>query len=142
MFGRGRRWFTGASLALALVAALHSWAQLRPPPVDAGLASAVAGMRAYTFPFGSMTPSLWDVYRSVQFTMSVLLLTVAALNLALASAPDASFGLLRRSAALTALGLAALVALYLFYRVPPPLLLLAAVDALFVAAWLGLRRSA
>jgi len=142
VFRRDRRWFTIASIALAGLALLHTLGQLGPPPTDPALASAVAAMRGYAFPFGRMTPTLWDVYRSVQFTMSVLLLSVAALNLALAAAAEVSTALLRRFAALTALGLGALIVIYAYYRVPRPLVTLAAVELLFVLAWLTTPRRA
>ena len=138
MFRRGRRLFAIASLSLVLAALLHTLGQLLPRPADPALMSAVAAMRGYTFDVGlGMSPSLWDIQRSLTFTMSVLLLSVAALNLALAKAPEVPTGLLRRCAGISALGVCALVAIYAWYRVPPPLLTLAPVAALFVAAWLA-----
>ena len=142
VFRPGRRWFTVASLALAFAGALHTWGQLQPPPPDPALLSTVAAMRAFTFAFGALTPSLWDVHRSLHFTMSTLLLALAAANLLVVASAEAPPRLLRRFAALSTLCAAALVALYAFYQVLPPLLVLAPVAVLFAVAWLRAPRAA
>ena len=55
-----------------------------------------------------------------------------ALNLSVAGAADASPALLRRQTGLSALGVGALILLYAFDRVAPPLVTLVAVEALFL----------
>jgi hypothetical protein len=66
--------------------------------------------------------------------MGVTLLWLGAGNLVAAATDDAAGRVVRGFNVVNVLGLALLVGLFAFYRIPPPLLTLAAVEALFVLA--------
>ena len=135
MFRSGRRLFSSASLSLMLVALLHTLGHFSPPPEDPALASLQAAMESQKFDLGlGMQPSVSDVFNSLSLTMTVTLLSLGALNLAVARADDASGRLVRSFTIVNVVGVGALVAIYGFYRIPPPLITLAAVEVQFLLA--------
>jgi hypothetical protein len=101
MFTRGRRLFTIASFATILVSALHTIGNLNTTPADTGEAAVQHLMRGYTIPLGmGMAPSVWDILRSLVFTMTVTLLALGALGLVLAADRQVGRELRRRDSAL------------------------------------------
>jgi hypothetical protein len=136
MFAPGRRWFTAGCIAMVLVALLHTIGNTWPaPPADAEYVAMEASMRDYVVPLGlGMAPSVWDIYRSLVFTMSICLVALGAVGLAIVSGTDASPRLLSRVAAVIATASLALTILYFSYEVTPALISLAVVTALFVVA--------
>jgi hypothetical protein len=92
-------------------------------------------MRGYQVPLGlGMTPSVWDIYRGLVFTMSICLVAMAGLGLMVSSAPEATPRLLSRVAMIEAVASAALTILYLAYQITPALVSMAVVTVLFAAA--------
>lgn len=81
-----------------------------------------------------MRPSVYEIYRSLAFTMSITLVVMGAFGLIVARTPDPSGRLLRAAILTSTVAVGALVVLYAAYRIPPPLLTLAVVELLFVAA--------
>jgi hypothetical protein len=142
MFRSGRRLFSTASIALIVVAILHSIGSFAPGPVDPALESLVSEMKAFRLPLGlGMRPSMFDIHQSLALTMSVMLLWLGLQNLTAArSDPTGSF--VRLLNVFSVLGVGALVALYAFYRIPPPFISLAVVELLFVLALATSSRSA
>jgi len=136
LFARGRRAFSSACIATIVVAALHTIGNtLSGPPPDAAYAAVVSAMRGYTIPLGiGMSPSLWDIYRGLVFTMSICLVAMGALGLMIAASRDATARLLSGAALVLGVFSAALTLLYWVYRVPPPLITMAIVTALFAIA--------
>jgi hypothetical protein len=136
MFARGRRWFTAGCLTLFAVSLLHTLGNtLSTPPADAEYVGMEAAMREYLVPLGlGMSPSVWDIYMSLVFTMSVCLLGMGAIGVVVASSQDATPRLLSRVAAALAAISAALTILYAVYQVTPALVSLAVVTVLFVIA--------
>ena len=136
VFAPGRRLFTAACSVMFLVALLHTLGNtLSSPPPDAEYAAMDAAMRGYQVPLGlGMAPSVWDIYRSLVFTMSICLVAMAGLGLVVSSTPDATPRLLSRVAMIEAVASAALTVLYLAYRVTPALVSMAVVTLLFAAA--------
>lgn len=136
IFKRGNRLFASGSILLILVAALHSIGHFAPPPAgDAKLAAAIDAMRGYQFDIGfGMLPSFMDVFESISLTMSIMILFVAWLNLTVLSVAGDNARLVRRLTVLNAIGSGALVVLYAYYRVPPPLISFAVVEVIFILA--------
>jgi hypothetical protein len=135
LFARGRRMFTSACMATLVVAALHTIGNTISGPPDPGYASVEAAMRAYSIPLGiGMSPSMWDIFRGLVFTMSICLVAMGVLGLVVAASHEATPRLLSRMALVLALASAALTALYWVYRVPPPLITMAVVTILFVVS--------
>jgi hypothetical protein len=135
MFEAGRRLFSVASLALILVAALHTLGHFSPPPPGSALLGLEAEMDGVRLPLGlGMTPSVLDIFSSLSLTMTVTLVALGLQNLVVAKAPEASARLLRALSFVSLAAVGALVALYAFYRIPPPFLTLAIVEVLFLLA--------
>jgi hypothetical protein len=140
VFRPGRRLFSAASLALLASGLIHLSGFLAGPPPDPAIRGALEHMAAARFDMPGAQPSLLDVFHSLSLTMTVTLVWLGAQNL-LVAALDATGALLRPCAWASTLGLGALVALYGYLRIPPPLVVLAVVEALWIAALLGLARS-
>lgn len=136
LFSPGRRLFSTASIAMIVVAALHTIGNVAGgPPPDAASTAAEAAMRAYRIPLGlGMTPSLLDIQMSLVFAMSICLLALGILGLLLAAARDTTPRLLSLAAILFTLTAAALTLLGFVYRVPPPLISFAVVTLLYAGA--------
>lgn len=134
MFRAGRRFFSVASLVLIMVAGLHTLGHFTPPR-DPGLQRLMEEMDAFRLPLGmGMTPSVRDIFRSLSLTMTVTFVALGLQNVVVAASRDATARLIRALTVIDLVALGALVALYAFYRVPPPLVTLAVVEALFVLA--------
>jgi hypothetical protein len=82
-----------------------------------------------------MSPSVWEIYRGLVFTMSLCLVAMGALGLAVAGSRDATTRLLSRLALVFAISSAALTILYWVYQIPPPLISMAIVTVLFAIAF-------
>lgn len=134
---RDNRRLAVASAAMMIVAALHTIGNISPPPeVAERLAPLREQMQRTVVPFGlGMTPSVWDIQRSLVFTMSVCLLTIGCLGMLVALDRDASNRLRRRIAGTAAAASAALTTIYGLYGIAPPFLMLSTVTLLFASAW-------
>jgi hypothetical protein len=132
MFRAGRRFFSAASLALIVVAGLHTLGHFAPN-ADPALQRVEAEMDSFRLPLGmGMNPSLLDIFSSLSLTMTVTLVALGLQNLVVAASRDATARLIRGLTLVDLVAVGALVALYAFYRVPPPLVTLAVIEALFV----------
>ncbi len=120
LFTRGRRLYTTAAILTIIVAAFHTYSTSRPiPPNFDGV---VQGMQNAQVDMGvGMAPSVWDIDRSLAYTMSITLATMGLLGLVLAGTTEATSRVLSRTAAVMTAGCIALTALYWIYKVPPPL---------------------
>lgn len=135
LFARGRRLFTSASFAMIAVALLHTLGNLNTTPADAGQASLQQAMRAYRVSMGlGMTPSVWDIFRELTFTISVTLLAMGMLGLVLAADRHVTTPVLRHTATVFGLAAGALTAISAVYRIPPPLVTLAVATGLYAAS--------
>jgi hypothetical protein len=131
----GRRLYLAGSIALILVAGLHTWGQLAPPPADQALATVTGMMRGVRLDMGlGMHPSVYEIFRSLAFTMSVTLVVMGVFGVIIARAEDSSGRLLRRAILTSTIAVGVLVVLYAVYRIPPPLITLAVVELLFLTA--------
>ena len=131
----GRRLYFSASIGMILVAGLHTLGQFVPPPPTGELTTVRGMMRAVRIDMGlGMRPSMYDVHRSLAFTMSVTLAAIGAFGVIIARAEDSSGRLLRQAIVLSTFATGILVALFAAYRIAPPLMTIAVVEALFLAA--------
>jgi len=133
IFTKGRRLYTTASILTILVAVMHTVGNLQPdPPQYEGVLTA---MREAPVPMGmGMEPSIYDIYWSLVFGMSVLLAGIGVLGLVLAATTDASMKVLARSAAMFAVISAAQAAILWVAQVPPPLISFAVLTVLWTLA--------
>jgi hypothetical protein len=120
LFTRGRRVYTTASVLTLVVAGFHTYTTSRPIPPD--FDGLVQGMQNAMVDMGmGMAPSIWDIDRSLAYTMSITLATMGLLGLVLAGTTEATSRVLSRTAAVMTAGCIVLTALYWIYKVPPPL---------------------
>src|SRR5262245_33182978 len=133
MFRRGRRLFSIASILLILTAAVHTLAQFGPEPQTPEFANLKSTMQAYQIDMMGMKPSAYGMLQSLSLTMTVMLLMLGLQNL-LVAVVDESGKMIRRFALVNIIGVAALVALYWYYRIPPPLVSFAIVEIAFLLA--------
>lgn len=138
LFAPNRRWLSIASIATILTAGLHTLGQFGPePPAGSALAAAEAAMQNTRIAMGAgMTPSVWEIFRDLTFTMSVTVFAMGMLGLAVARDREAPARLVRRISVVLALATAALTAISAVYQVFPPLVCFAVVLVLFVMATL------
>jgi hypothetical protein len=132
-FRRGRRLFSAASVALLLVAAAHTFGHVQPVHPGSAWETITEEMAAVAIrmPLG-MTPSTLDILKSLSLTMTIALVWLGIQNLVAAGTGDER--LVRRQALVSLVFNGALVWLFWHFRVPPPLVTLAVVEALFLAA--------
>jgi hypothetical protein len=130
MFTKGRRLYSAASILTIVVAGLHTFGNLRPdPPEYEGVLTA---MRGALVPMGmGMNPSIYDIYWSLVFGMSVLVAGLGVLGLVVVSTTDVTMKVLSRSAAVIAVICAGLTALCWIAKVPPPLISFAVLTVLW-----------
>lgn len=136
IFKRGNRLFASGSIALILVAVLHTIGHFAPAPEnDAALAAVSEAMQGYRFDMGmGMQPSLMDILQSLSLTMSITVLFLGIYNLLTLSLAGNHARLVRRLTLLNVLAVGALVGLYAYSRIPPPLISFAVVEAIFIVA--------
>ena len=144
MFRPDRRWFSIASIGLILVAAIHALGHFTPPPDDPALASLGQAMRDYRFDFRilGMKPAFHDIHDSLSLFMSVALAGWGVQNLAIAKVDGVVGRSVRAATIVSAVVFAAVLGLFLTYRIAPPFVTLFAVEVLFIVALLRLGRAA
>jgi hypothetical protein len=127
---KGRRLFTAASVLTILVALMHTIGNLQPdPPEYEGVLTA---MRGALVPMGmGMEPSIYDIYWSLVFSVSVLVAGLGVLGLVLVATTDATMKVLSRTAAMFAVICAGVTVICWIARVPPPLISFAVLTLLW-----------
>lgn len=130
LFTKGRRLYTTASILTILVAGMHTLGNLQPdPPEYEGVLTA---MRGALVPMGmGMNPSIYDIYWSLVFGMSVFIAGLGVLGLVLVSTTDATLKVLSRSAAMFAVISAGVTAVCWVAQVPPPVISFAVLTVLW-----------
>jgi hypothetical protein len=135
---RGGRWIRAGAIGLLVVAVLHAVGHFSGGPADPAVAALEKSMRDYRFEIMGMHPSMHDIAQSLSLTMTVMLLFAGTIDLALFGAITTNPRAMRRLALINALGVAVLVGLFAYYRIPPPCVTLAVVGILFT---IGLART-
>jgi hypothetical protein len=135
IFKRGNRLFAFGSIGLIVASILHTIGHFAPTGNDPALITVDGAMRAYRFDMGlGMHPSIMDVLDSMSLTMTITVLFLGLYNLMTLALAGNNAKLVRRLIALNVLGTGAIVALYAFYRIPPPLICFAVAEILFLLA--------
>jgi len=137
--GASRGWFRAGAMGLIVVALLHTMGHFSRKPHDPAREAVEAAMKAYHTEMAGMNPSLRDIASSLSLTMSVLLVLAGLLDLAILKIADPVS--LRRFAVLNIAGVGALVALFTYYHIAPPLVTLALVGIFFLTSVLIAPRS-
>ena len=139
MFQPGRRAFSIGSIVLVLTAIAHTLGNLPAPPSTPQEATLLETMKGFILDMGLMKPSMLDVFRALNMTMSVTVLFWGVQNLVLAKLGNAA--LMRPLALCSFLANLALVALYWIYPVPPALISFGLAALLFGLALLPERNA-
>lgn len=130
----GRRTFVVASVFLFLVGCLHTFGHVAYKTTDPAIIAIENTLRSQRMPLGfGMAPSLMDLQNSLSLTMSVTVLWLGLMGV-LIGLSDASVQVLRRMTLVNIAGCAALMLLYMHYRIPPPFVSLALVEVMFALA--------
>ena len=131
----GRGWFLAATILMGLTGVAHTLGQFGADPPQ--LQPALDAMRSGTLAMGmGMTPSIYDVFSDLAFTMSVTFFALTAMNLLLIYSVDATTRLRRTAAGITLIWLGAFIGLAYLYRVPPPLISALVIWPLFLVAYI------
>ena len=139
---RGQRLFVAASVALLVVAGLHTAGHFSSAPLDPAGESVLNAMRDYQMDVGmGQQPSLLAIQESLSLTMTILLVGIGLINLSIIAIAGDVPGVLRRLTLLCLIIVGGLVVLYGWYRITPPFVTLFAVELLLVAS-LIVQRSA
>ena len=133
--GASRGWFRAGAVGLIVVAVLHTMGHFNRGPEDPARDALEAAMKAYHTEMMGMNPSVSDITSSLSLAMSVLLALAGMLDLAIVKIADPVS--LRRFAVLNIAGVSALVAVFTYYHVPPPLVTLAIVGVFFLTSVLS-----
>jgi hypothetical protein len=132
-FRWGRRLLAVAGVMVLIIAGLHTWGSVAPPPPGSSAETITEEMAAVRLPMGmGMSPSTLDVMRSLALTMTVFLAWAGLTTLAV-SARGTGRDIRRRAWS----GFVLMVALALVswhYRVPPSLISFAVVAVPFLGA--------
>lgn len=126
------RWMRAGAIGLIVVAVLHTFGHFGGGPQDPARLQLESAMDSYRFDILGMHPSASDITKSLSLTMSIFLVFVALLDLIVIAALSGDARALRRVAGVNVVGVAALVALFAYYQIPPPFMTLALVCVLFV----------
>lgn len=134
LFSPDRRRLSVASLMMLLGAALHTVGNLAPPP-DPGVINMRTAMQTFHIALGlGMSPSMWDIQRTLVFTMSICVAAIAWLGLAVAGNPSAPASLVATVSRIGLVVAAALTVLCFYYQVPPPLITFAVITVSYLFA--------
>ena len=128
-FRRGRRLFSLAAVLLTVVAAAHTLGHLPLIFPDGPLPGLLGQMDAERQPLGlGMAASMLDIHLALVLTMSVTFAALSLVNLVVAAAAGTDAAMLRRLGWINAAWVGALVAVYAYFRVAPPLVSTALVE--------------
>lgn len=124
---------------MILVAVAHSAGHFIEQELPPKMQKAVEAMNDTDLDMGlGMKPTFFSIFNALSLTMSICCAHLGVLDLVLArKADDAT---VRSATIVNVLGVGGLVVLYFWYRIPPPLITLAAVEALFLAALIRSRK--
>jgi hypothetical protein len=123
-----------AAGALMLLAATAHTVGHVPLLAGADRTGSVGAMSADRAPLGfDMAPSMLDVHLALVLTMSVTFVALGVITLLIALT-DAGTKLHRRVLWVDAISMIALIVVYAYYRIPPPLVSVTLIAALLAAA--------
>lgn len=134
MFRKGSRLFFISYVLLLVVAGLHSMGSAQPWPTDEKTTALVSAMRGYAMDMMGRATDVLRVYKSLSWTMSILLVALALTGIVgLATAPENRR--LHRSAGFVTLSACSLLAaLYWRAQVMPPCISFVVVSLVLLVA--------
>jgi hypothetical protein len=139
MFRKGHRLFSIAAIALLIVAILQATGFFSPPPDDLLYSGLAATLQSYIVDLGLGRPSMMEIFDSQRIAIAILLAWVAIVSLAVARYATLRDKVVRKSCSFNLIGIAALVALFVYYQALPLAIALGIVEILFVVARFRLR---
>jgi hypothetical protein len=135
----GRRFSAAAGALMLLAATAHTIGHV-PLLAGADRTGSIGAMSADRVPLGfGMAPSMLDVHLALVLTMSVTFVALGVITLLIVLA-DVGTNLHRRVLWVDTISMGALVVVYAYYRIPPPLVSVILITALLGAALFRARR--
>ena len=137
MWRPGRRMFTLSCILILLAAAAHNTGFLMLKATGPEDEKVLDAMKGFHNPMGmGMSPSFFDIFLALAFTMTVLMVALGVIGLVLAASRSVSSDVIRTMTWLYLVWVAAFIAEGVYYRVPPPIIFGALIEASLVAALL------
>ncbi len=131
----GRRLFSCAAILMILLAIGHTVGFFGGGPPGPAEERLLADMGALRNPLGlGMSPSVKDIHYDFAWSVTITFAALGLINLTLAAFPETPYRLLRCVTWLNVLWVAAFLTLSWIFRIPPPLIFSAALEALLVAS--------
>jgi hypothetical protein len=123
MWRPGRRMFSIACFLILITAALHTIGNMAGAPTRGPEENGIRVMQEVRLNMGmGMEPSMYDIFRTLTFTMSVTFTALGVIGLILTGSKSVSSGVIRNITWFYALWNGAFTALCFYYRIPPPLI--------------------
>ena len=126
--------FRAGGALVALAGVLHFLGRFAAPPDNPAFALAREAMQAFSLRIAGVETNLHAIHELLDWSFTLFSLLVGALDLAAARALAAQPGALRSVSVVNAVGLAALTAAALAFRVMPPALFCSLAAAAFIGA--------
>ncbi|MEK7729255.1 MAG: hypothetical protein AAB354_12640 [candidate division KSB1 bacterium] len=136
MFKRGHRLFASGAIGLFVIALMHSLGHFSPPPTDPALVAVLDAMNGSQLDMGLAQPSIMAIYNSLSLGMSFFLLLLGSIYLIVLRFGRENAGLMRAIKLANVIGVAALTAVFAYYRIPPPAITFAIVGLVFLLSFL------
>jgi hypothetical protein len=137
MWRPGRRMFTVSCILLLLAAAAHNTGFLLLKAVGPEDERVLDAMKGFHNQLGmGMSPSFFDLFLALAFTMTVLMVALGVIGLVLSASKSVSSEVIRTMTWLYVVWMAAFIGVGYYYRVPPPIISGIAVEASLIVALL------
>ena len=134
MWRSGRRLHSTAGVLMILTAMAHTAGNLAPNQ-NFALEQVMNVMRSYHLSMGmGMSPSVFDIFVSLSWTMSFTFTALGILTLIIAGSADTTGSLLRKVGWLNVVWVGAMLVTNILLRIPPPLICAATIEAVLLMA--------
>jgi len=128
--------FSIACILIIVTAVLHTVGNLSTKTKDPGEDQLITAIKNFHFTMGSMSPSFYDLFRALTFTMSITFVALGMIGLMLTSSKSVSSGVIRNMTWFYAIWNGAFTILCFHYRVPPPLICGVLIELVLIAGLL------
>ena len=135
MWRPGRRMFTVSCILLLLAAAAHNMGFLLLKANGPEDEKVLDAMKGFHNQMGmGMSPSFFDLFLALAFTMTVLMVGLGVVGLVLAASKSVSTEVIRTMTWIYLVWMAAFIAVGYYYQVPPPVISGGVVELALIAS--------
>lgn len=141
MWRPGRRMFTVACFLILLTAAGHNTGFLLAKSSGPEDDKVMSAMKDFHNEMGmGMSPSTYDLFLALAYSMTVLMVALGVTGLVLAASRSVSSAVIRTVTWLYLLWVAAFIVVGYYYRVPPPVISGVLIEAALIAALVSAKK--